>query len=96
MARQHIYTVYRGGVPTPPIERTYRVVKMEADFEPVETYEVSQSGGYLHCTCYAGNKPTCRHRAMVELYEKNNLVDSRRAYQFDKQRWVDMPKGGEV
>jgi len=83
MARQHIYTVMSGTT------ENWDVVKMERDFEHVETYRISKHVNV--CSCFAGNKPTCRHRLLLAMYLKEDAIDSRRAYDFDKDKWIDPP-----
>ncbi len=88
MGRQHIYTVLSG------TDMNWDVVKMERDFEPIETYHVSKHVSV--CSCYAGSKDTCRHRQLIGIFETAQAINSRRAYDFDKGKWIDPPKGGEV
>lgn len=84
MARQHIYTVMSG---TP---ENWDVIKMERDFEHVETYKVSKHVSV--CSCYAGSKSTCRHRELLKIFQQANAIDSRRAYDYDRDKWIDPPK----
>lgn len=84
MGKQNIYTVLSGTT------ENWSVVKMDRDFEEVETYHISKHVSV--CSCYAGNKPTCRHRQLLAIFQDANAVDSRRAFDFDKNRWIDPPK----
>jgi hypothetical protein len=84
MARQHIYTVMSGN------EMNWDVIKMERDFEHVETYHISKHVSV--CSCYAGSKPTCRHRELLSIFKMEDAIDSRRAYDYDKAKWIEPPK----
>jgi len=90
MSYKHIYTVLSDGDPN-----KWRVIKMDRDFDKEGEYNVnfvpSPSGGFLTCDCFASNKATCRHRQMVTLFNEQRLVNSRRAYDFDKKRWIAQP-----
>jgi hypothetical protein len=94
MARQHVYTV-KSKSKEP---NSWVVYKLEKDFEPAGQYSVSRTiiqgtdKVWFNCDCYAGNKPTCRHRAMVELFLERGLIDSGAIYQFDKQQFIDVPE----
>lgn len=85
MGRKDIYTVYDK-------PESFEVVKMDHDFEHIETYHVSKVPGANVCTCFAGNKDTCRHRQMVEIFREAGKLDSREAYNYDKHKWVTRPK----
>ena len=93
MARQHIYTVMNGKEPN-----HWNVVKMERDHDVVEIYDVSRhvlgqdSTAIWGCGCYASNKSTCRHREMVKLFLEEGAVGSRKAYDYDKQKWILPPQ----
>ena len=84
MGRMNIYTVLSGN------EANWSVVKMDRDWNQEDTYHVSKHVNV--CSCFAGNKTTCRHRELVEVFKRANAVDSRRAYDFDKDKWIDPPK----
>lgn len=84
MGRLNIYTVLSG---TP---ENWTVVKMDREFEHEDTYYVSKHVSV--CSCFAGSKSTCRHREMVSIFQAENKVDSREAYDYDKKRWVQKPK----
>lgn len=84
MGKQNIYTVLTGTT------ENWTVVKMDRDFEEEDTYYISKHVSV--CSCYAGSKATCRHRELLRIFQKEGAVDSRRAYDYDKNRWVDRPK----
>jgi len=84
MGRQNIYTVLTG---TP---ENWAVTKMTRDWEVEDTYYVNKTVSV--CSCFAGSKPTCRHRQLVGIFQDANAIDSRRAYDFDRGKWIDPPK----
>lgn len=84
MGRNNIYTVLSG------TNDNWNVVKMDRDFTVEDTYFVNKRVSV--CSCFAGNKPTCRHRQLVIKFENAKAIDSRRAYDFDKDKWIDPPK----
>ncbi len=84
MGKQNIYTVLSG---TP---ENWTCVKMDRDFNEEDTYYISKHVSV--CSCYAGSKSTCRHRELVSIFQMENRVDSREAFDFDKKRWVQRPK----
>lgn len=91
MARQHIYTVLSTRDPD-----VWSVVKMDRDHDVVETYEVKRITFVMHgeeksmlsCSCFASSKETCRHRQMLDIFQQASAIDSRRAYDFDRQKWI--------
>lgn len=84
MARKDWYTVKDAG------DQGYAVLKLDEDFRHTETYHVTRRPD-VACTCFAGNKSTCRHRQIVQMYISNNLVGSGRLYNFDKTKFYDPP-----
>lgn len=84
MGRLNIYTVLSGTT------ENWTVTKMDRDWEVEDTYYVSKHVSV--CSCFAGSKSTCRHRQLVDIFVAEQKVDSREAYDFDKQRWVPRPK----
>lgn len=104
MAKQHIYTVRT----MQPLQATavadpnpmWRVFKMDRQFEVIEAYEVTEVNyvvngekrQFLTCSCFAGNKTTCRHRTMIGIFQLENAIDTGKAYDFDKSKWFDAPK----
>jgi len=83
VARHNIYTVLSGTT------ENWTVVKMDRDWEVEDTYYISKHVNV--CSCFAGSKDTCRHRQMLSIFQVENKVDSREAYDFDKQKWVEKP-----
>lgn len=74
----------------------YAVHKMDKDWELITTYVVYRGSTPERnsCNCFAASKPTCRHREMVKLFEKEQKVNSREAYEYDKKRWIPSPTPG--
>ena len=50
------------------------------------TYNVGEAGNGLTCDCYAGNRETCRHRQMIQLFEGK---PSGTLYNFDLDLWKE-------
>jgi hypothetical protein len=84
MGRKNLYTV-RGRE-----KGLFEVIKFDEDLNPEETYHISELdelGASVICTCFAGSKPTCRHRQMVRVFQAENRIDSGWMYNFDKKQW---------
>lgn len=84
MARKDWYTVKVRST-----KDGYDVLKVNEDFKHTGTYQVDAN--IVACTCFAGNKSTCRHRDMVKMYATNQLLDSGRYYNFDKRVFYEPP-----
>lgn len=61
----------------------WKVLKFERG-EYITTYDVGLAGDNLFCDCFAGNKPTCRHRQMIALF---GIKPSGWLYNFDLKEW---------
>lgn len=83
MARHNIYTVLSG------TSENWSCVKMNRDWEVEDTYYISKHVSV--CSCFAGSRSTCRHRQILSIFLAEGKVDSREAYDFDKQKWVQRP-----
>lgn len=89
MSRKEIYKV----VPMGDTGCMWEVIKADFDFNYTGKYHVSKSTlGHMECDCFAGNKSTCRHRMMVDLFV---AVDYHHGqwYNFDKAIWIPNPQG---
>lgn len=55
----------------------------------VETYTVSEiTESAMVCTCFAGGRPTCRHRQMLRLFQAEERVGQGWMYKYDAKIWV--------
>lgn len=92
MARNEIYHIHPKTTDT-----GFEVLKGDKDLNPTGKYTVDISGRF--CDCFAGNKSTCRHRQMVDMWRSpERLADETCTfrekmeagfwYEFDKRRWV--------
>ncbi len=62
----------------------YRISKMD-DLGNIESsYLCSEE----ECTCPAGVRPTCRHRAMLPKFLRREAVNTGWAYDYDRGGWV--------
>lgn len=62
-------------------------VAVDKDLEFQKQYGISMHNQNLSmCGCFAGHT-WCRHKQMVVLFQKENRVDSRWYYNFDKKKW---------
>lgn len=86
MARKELYQIRKTD------NSHWRILKCDEDFNPTGEYQVSKTGSHLECSCFASNKPICRHRIMVPEFEVENRFDSHWWYSFDKKKWVEGPK----
>jgi hypothetical protein len=47
---------------------------------------------YWHCDCFAGLAgKNCRHKQVVRMFQEKHLVNSGRLYNFDRDKWLDLP-----
>jgi hypothetical protein len=66
----------------------YVVHKVSEDFEPLDTYYISESsGGGLTCTCPA-HKPWCRHMDVLRKFQAEERVNTTWHYIFDTKTWI--------
>jgi hypothetical protein len=69
-------------------ELGYRITKFDGDLNIESSYEMYNHSGNFVCTCPAAQRPTCRHRQMIdELLPK---VDRGFFYNYDHKTWVFM------
>jgi hypothetical protein len=78
MAKSDTYSVHR-------YNGQYAVTKFDKLDVERGMYLVSQYGDRDTCTCYASNKPDCRHRQMVRTFQEKNRVDSDWRYNYDEK-----------
>lgn len=68
-------------------DSTFICTKFDDDLNPVvgSSYEVSE----VACTCPAGQRPTCRHRHMLDIFTTQGAVDQPAFYNYDSGAWYD-------
>lgn len=85
MAKDDFYTINSD----PQDNNHFVVVVVDKDLEvQAKTYHINGSV----CDCWAGNK-WCRHKKMLVKFKSENLINSRRYWNHDKQKWLEQPKG---
>lgn len=89
MARKDWYTIRDN-----PSSPDYDVVKVDENFQPIQTYHVGKQPGGI-CDCWAGSK-FCRHRKMVPIFKAEGAINSGRLYNFDKATWYQAPQDQET
>lgn len=62
----------------------YEITKFDEDLNPEATYTT----GEVHCGCKAGQRPTCRHRQMLPLFQLTGRVNTGWFYEFEDGRWL--------
>jgi len=63
---------------------------MDRDFKVERIYHVGKS--FFGCDGeWCAHRETCRHRQTAKIFVEQRLVNSRRAYDFDKSRWIEQP-----
>lgn len=67
----------------------WKVTKFKADFTFDREYQVGESEGHLFCSCFAGNKETCRHRRMIPIFQQQAAIGTGWMYQFDTNQWME-------
>lgn len=72
MAKNDIYTVR--SIVNQPLH--WLILKCDLDFNPTGSYIVSKSPHSYNCDCFAGNKPTCRHRMLLLEFQIEKRIDS--------------------
>lgn len=87
MARNELYGIKRTS------ETTWRVQKIDRDFEMTGHYDISDIRDKLECTCFASNKPTCRHRQMIERIKTDPKFYEHMGnggwFNFDKEQFIN-------
>lgn len=72
----------------------FMCVAVDKDLDFQKQYEVKISGtNFGNCDCVAGHT-WCRHKKMVKIFQAANRIDSRRYYNFDKEKWLPEVKHG--
>lgn len=82
--RGALYTIH----PTKE-SKAWRVSKMSADLDVLESYHISEVGHTLVCACPAGGRSTCRHREMLRLFQGLDRIGSGMFYQYDSKLWYN-------
>lgn len=79
-------------------ENRWEVTKAVDGYPPVfQMYQVANTGRSLSCSCFAGRKPTCRHRQMIPIFQKNAAIGTGALYCFDTKQWREpVPPDEEV
>lgn len=72
----------------------WQVIKLDEDLRQVTIYHVARigDGEEMVCTCFAGNKSTCRHRKMIPIFKANAAIGTNAMYQFDSDKWMEPPE----
>lgn len=86
MSKTDYYTIKSD----PQDSNHFTVIAVDADYEKVKQYEIHGSS----CECWAGQK-WCRHKQMLVMFKKDNLLNSNRFWNHDKQKWLPQAKGAE-
>lgn len=102
MARNELYQ-FRSGTnsPSQPDVLNFRCIKLDKDFEVTGQYVVTivnwgKPNQFMTCECFAGSKSTCRHRTMLTTFIEQDKIDSGALYEFDKDKWYEPPKQGDL
>ncbi len=75
----------------------FKAKKFNADLEFQHEYTLSEvSHDSVICTCFAGARPTCRHRQMLRLFQGLGKIGTREYYDMGNDTWHDYSAGGEV
>lgn len=83
MGKKALYGIEQGANPG-----AFKCTKVEDD--KMEVYHLSEVGdrrASIICTCFAGSKPTCRHRQMLRLFQAEDRVGKGWLYHFDNKQW---------
>jgi hypothetical protein len=82
------YAIKPGPHPT-----AFYCVKLTPALEEVagSTYTMSYDAerNRAECPCFAGSKPTCRHRTMFQKFLEEKRIGSGWLYDFDNDRWLE-------
>lgn len=65
----------------------FRMVKWDDDLNVEAIYDMKQTSRATHCSCFQSNKPSCRHREMLKVFQAKKAVNKGRFYDFDHKRW---------
>lgn len=84
MARNDYYTFKSD----PNDEHHFECIAVDSDFEVTKRYHINRSA----CECWAGQK-WCRHKKMLVIFKRDNLLNSNRYYNFDREVWLPKIKG---
>lgn len=94
MARHDYYTVE---------DKTthWLIRKIDNNFEPSgQPYEVTKPSNtpgkekLSHCSCFAGLQGKyCRHKQLIPIMEAAGAINTGRAFNFDKQKWLEPTQG---
>lgn len=69
-------------------ELGFKVTKFDDDLNVESTYDmIEDPSGSIKCMCPAGQRPTCRHRQMID--QLSTRVDTPWMLDFDTRAWVD-------
>ena len=91
MAKGELYNIiYDPSADSSAEIKTYMVMKFDGKTlsEKEPSYKVRRGPGIFGGTCWAGTKPTCRHRVMVEVFIDNQAINSSRLFDYDNNRWA--------
>jgi hypothetical protein len=82
---------------------SWKCIKFDRDHEVEGIYVINKiysptapNASILTCGCFAGNKETCRHRQMVEVFDVTHRIDSGWTFDFDKKRWYEPLTNGDI
>lgn len=64
-------------------------IAVDKDYDVVKTYHIHGST----CDCWAGHK-WCRHKKMLVKFKSENLLNSRKYWNHDKEKWLAPPTEG--
>lgn len=81
MAKNELYQIHK------VTEHQFKCLKFDMDFTPKGGYEISIVKKRMECSCYASNRPTCRHRQMLALSLKEKKINGGWYYDFDRGEW---------
>jgi hypothetical protein len=66
----------------------YRITKFDENFNVTSVYDMPFHKGRLYCTCFQQQKPDCRHRMIVRMFNKRDLVNKGWMYDFEEQKFI--------
>jgi len=70
-------------------DNSWRVTKFDEDLEVESSYVLKVVQGRFRCQCFQANKPSCRHRDMLERFITQKKVDTTMFYHYEAGMWVD-------
>lgn len=71
----------------------FMCVAVDKDFNVTKQYRIYTEPGSTqlgNCDCFAGHT-WCRHKKMLVEFRRKGLVGKRTYYNFDKNKWLQMP-----